>query len=223
MKKGKMLGNSLFLATLISPMVSFYLMCIIGEANIFGVAGIVRYSWIMWLFIPICVLSIFIGLVLKKSNQKYKKNFIIVFICLPLLIIFGSYRFIFNNVSYNVDQVSIVEEKINIKLPDEIKAATIKFDLYNISYVKITNDESKAKFEQELEASPLWQRELVYGVKGVLPIDIQCEVDSFDAFVFYNTENHEYNTAPSKRGCDCIFIAYDYEMQKLIVLDGRLA
>ena len=54
----RILGNILFWTTLISPIVSFSIASMIGEANIFGVAGIIRYSWVMLLFIPIGILSI---------------------------------------------------------------------------------------------------------------------------------------------------------------------
>lgn len=51
MKKIKQVGDLLFWMTLISPIFSFALSSIIGEAYIFGVAGIIRYSWIMLFFI----------------------------------------------------------------------------------------------------------------------------------------------------------------------------
>ena len=157
MNKKRILGNILFWTTLISPIVSFSLTSMIGEANVFGVAGIIRYSWVMLLFIPIGILSILIGFKLKNSTQKYKKNFVVSFICLPLLIIFGSYRFIFNSVvSYDVNEVSIIEEKINFEIPRDIKVATNKLDLYDISYLKILNSESKDMFEQEVENNQLW-------------------------------------------------------------------
>lgn len=147
MKKEKVLGNILFWMTLISPMISFSLASMIGEAEIFGVAGIIRYSWLMILFIPVGILSILIGLQLKKNKKKYKKNLIVAFISLPLLIIFGSYRFIDSNISYNTDNIITIENKMNIELPREIKIATSKRDSYDISYVKITDDKSKEKFE----------------------------------------------------------------------------
>ena len=157
MNKKRILGNILFWTTLISPIVSFSIASMIGEANIFGVAGIIRYSWVMLLFIPIGILSILIGFKLKNSTQKYKKNFVVSFICLPLLIIFGSYRFIFNSVvSYDVNEVSIIEEKINFEIPRDIKVATNKLDLYDIIYLKILNSESKDMFEQEVENNQLW-------------------------------------------------------------------
>ena len=223
MKKGKLFSKILFWITLFTPIISFYLVCMIGEANIFGVAGIVRYSWIMLLFIPICILSILIGLKLKNSKQKYKKNFIISFICLPLLIIFGSYRFIFNSVvSYDVDEVSIIEDKINFDIPDEIKVATNKLDLYNISYVKIVDNESKDVFEQEIRNNQIWQDKLNSDIKSLLPITIQYETEVFDCFLFYNMTTDEYNEYPLSEKCECVFIAYDCEGQRLIILDGYI-
>ena len=220
MKKEKTLGNILFWMTLISPMISFSLASMIGEAEIFGVAGIIRYSWLMILFIPVGILSILIGLQLKKNKQKYKKNLIVAFISLPLLIIFGSYRFIFNsNISYDINNVLTIEDKIDIELPDEIKVATNKLDLYNISYVKIIDNECKDAFEKEIESTSLWKNELNYGIKNLLPLDIQYESETFDYFVFYNITSSEYNMVPLSGQYECIFIAYDCDLQRLIILN----
>ena len=219
MGKKRLLGNILFWTTLISPIVSFSLASMIGEADIFGVAGIVRYSWVMLLFIPIGILSIFIGFKLKNSTQKYKKNFIVSFICLPLLIIFGSYRFVFNSaVSYDVNEVSIIEEKINFEIPDDIKVATNKLDLYNISYIKIISNESKDVFEQEIGNNQLWQKEIKPEIKSLLPLDIQYESEVFEYFLFFNITSNAYNISPLSGQYECIFIAYDCDLQRLIIL-----
>ena len=220
MNKKRILGNILFWTTLISPMVSFSMASMIGEANIFGVVGIIRYSWVMLLFIPIGILSILIGFKLKNSTQKYKKNFVVSFICLPLLIIFGSYRFIFNSVvSYDVNEVSIIEEKINFEIPRDIKVATNKLDLYDISYLKILNSESKDMFEQEVENNQLWQNELQPEIKSLLPLNIQYESEIFEYFVFFNITSNEYNIPPLRGQNECIFIAYDCDLQRLIILN----
>ena len=220
MNKKRILGNILFWTTLISPIVSFSIASMIGEANIFGVAGIIRYSWVMLLFIPIGILSILIGFKLKNSTQKYKKNFVVSFICLPLLIIFGSYRFIFNSVvSYDVNEVSIIEEKINFEIPRDIKVATNKLDLYDISYLKILNSESKDMFEQEVENNQLWQKELQPEIKSLLPLNIQYESEIFEYFVFFNITSNEYNIPPLSGENECIFIAYDCDLQRLIILN----
>ena len=220
MNKKRILGNILFWTTLISPIVSFSIASMIGEANIFGVAGIIRYSWVMLLFIPIGILSILIGFKLKNSTQKYKKNFVVSFICLPLLIIFGSYRFIFNSVvSYDVNEISIIEEKINFEIPRDIKVATNKLALYDISYLKILNSESKDMFEQEVENNQLWQKELQPEIKSLLPLNIQYESEIFEYFVFFNITSNEYNIPPLRGQNECIFIAYDCDLQRLIILN----
>ena len=96
--------------------------------------------------------------------------------CLPIIIIFGSYRFIFNNISYDVDKVMVVEDKSSLRLPEQVKIATNDFDSYNVSYIKIVNQESKVNFENELETNQLWQKELSPSIKGLLPIEIQYKM-----------------------------------------------
>ena len=220
MEKRKTLGDILFWSVLISPVISFALASMIGEAYIFGVAGIVRYSWIMLIFIPLGILSILVGIKLQQNKQSYKKNFIIAVICLPFLMIFGSYRFVFNSdISYDINKVLQIEEKINFEIPNEIKVATNKLDLYDISYVKFINNESKEAFEQEIRNNTIWQKELNSEIKSLLPLDIQYETEVFEYFLFYNITSDEYNVNLTKGNSEIIFIAYDCEMQRLIIID----
>ena len=220
MNKKNIIGNIIFWLTLISPIVAFSLMSIIGEADIFGVAGIVRYSWIMWCFIPIGVASIIIATKLKQSNLRYKKNYVIAFICLPIIMLFGSYRFIFINkvFTYDINNVSIVEQKSELELPHQVKIASYKFDTYNVSYLKITDREEKDRFEDKIKTNRLWTTHLGSQIEYLLPYDIQVELNQFDYFAFCNITTDEYNIYPSNGQYECIFIAYDCEWQRLIVL-----
>ena len=220
MKKVNVFGNILFWLTLISPVVSFSLASVIGEADLFGVAGIIRYSWIMLLFVPFGVLSLLIGKKLKEENQSYKKNFIIAFICLPLLLIFGSYRFIFNSVTYDIEQVEAVEQNTDLELPRQVKIATNDLDTYKISYLKIVSEEETSKFESELESNSLWKKEIATNIKGLLPYDIQYQLAGFDYFSFYNMTSSQYNEYPKSGEYECIFVAYDLENQRMIILCG---
>ncbi len=163
---------------------------------------------------------VIISIILKNSKQNFKKNLIIVFICLPLLLIFGSFRFIFNNVSYDVSKIAAIEDKINIEIPHEIKVATNKFDLYDVTYTKITNIDSEKFFEQEIRNSRVWQSELNSKIKSLLPLDIQYETEAFDYFVFYNVTDDKYNQDSTNGECEIIFVAYDCDLQRLIILDG---
>ena len=221
MKNIKILSNILFWITLISPMAAFALASVVGEVNIFGIVGVVRYSWVMLFFIPLGVLSILIGNKLKENNLSYKKNYIIAFICVPLLIIFGSYRFIFSSsISYDVERITAIEKETNLELPNQIKIATNLFDSYNLSYAKIIDTESKVIFENELETNLLWKRELSPDIKALLPLNIQYESVNFDYFVFYDLTNDTYNTYATDGEYKYIFIAYDYELKRFVILDN---
>ena len=44
----------------------------------------------------------------------------------------------------------------------------------------------------------------------------------FDYFVFYNVTLDEYNSYPNDGEYKIIFIAYDNEMQKLLILDDLI-
>lgn len=75
MKKdsNSILGDIVFALTLASLWISFYLATVVGESSIFGIAGVVRYSWIMLLLIIVPVLSILIGIRLKKWAKIIKR------------------------------------------------------------------------------------------------------------------------------------------------------
>ena len=223
MKKLNVLGNILFCLTLISPCVAFSWAAIIGEAEIFGIGGILRYIWLMLLFIPIGMLSILIGLKLKKENLSYKKNLIIAFICLPLLVIFGSYRFIFQDmfVYDNYDKLLAVEDITGLDLPDQIDAITEKSELYETTCAKIIDEESIEAFEEEIKNNHLWQSSLHHEIKSLLPMSVQYECVLYDCFVFYNVTTGEYNTGLKKRGeYEPIYIAYDRDLHRLLILDS---
>ncbi len=220
MKKdsNSILGDIVFALTLASPWISFYLATVVGEFNIFGIAGVVRYSWIMLLFIIVPVLSILIGIRFKKMGKNCKKNFVIAYICIPILIIFGSYRFIFREVtSYDTSIVAVVENKTRLKMPDQVKVATLK-DTYNTSYVKITSDECKKTFENEIKKDSRWTKELSIEIKSRLPFDMSYETSLFDYYAFYNVTRNEYNRITIGDDDDCIFIEYNCNLRKLVIL-----
>ena len=219
----KVIGNILFWATSVSPLLAFALVCSVGEVEIFGTAGMLRYSWLMWLFIPIGVLSLVFGKRLKKRGERYKKNCIIALICLPLLIIFGSYRFIFNNFSYEAINFEYIEKIVNIEIPNNIKIATEKTDTYSVTYVKIIDKSSNDEFKKLVTENNLWQDKLSTNIKGIVPIYFQNELSNFDCFVFYNLTSKEYNTYPLEGQYKCMFVAYDYTLQRLIILDDYTA
>ena len=216
MKCSKIIINILVILTIVSLPLSFSICAIVGEAEIFGVAGIIRYSWIMLLFSPIGFLTLLMGKWLKNTGKTHK---IVAWICIPILLIFGSYKFIFNDISYDVHNVHIAAEKIDPELPNSIKVASHNHGGYSVSYVKITDDGEAISFAEDIRTNPHWMSELSVVVKSLLPDDIQLEMNNFDYFVLYDPSSGKYNVCPTTDESDCIFIAFDCELQRIIILD----
>ena len=218
--KNRTISNIIFGLTLISLPLSFSLCATLGEANIFGVAGLVRYSWIMWLFIPVGGISLFVGKVLKDKNEKYAKNYICAFLCVPVLFLFGSFRFVFtDSISYDNREIFALAEKTDTIFPNTIKTATNKLERYKVSYVKITDAEEKIKFENALKNNGLWKNKLDTRIKEVLPLDIQMQTMNSDYYLFYNLSDGRDVPYPSSGKDTYVFIAYDCEWQRFIILN----
>ena len=56
-------------------------------------------------------------------------------------------------------------------------------------------------------------------IKVLLPLEILYESETFEYFVFFNITSNEYNISPLSGENECIFIAYDCDLQRLIILN----
>lgn len=221
----KFLANVLFVATILSVPISFYIAGTIGEHEIFGLEGIIRYIWISWLFIPIGIISIFVGRMLKQRNEKYMKNYVAAFVCIPLLLLLGLYRFIPNTSNYDISYVEPIEQKIKFELPEDIKIATTYNAYeqdYNVSYVKIIDDTAKKSFDEKVNLDSKWTKDLNPNIKNEQkswPATLQAEFNNFDYFMFYNESSGTYNSYPEIDGeYKCIFLAYDKDIGRIMII-----
>lgn len=221
-KKLLIIGNIAFIMSLISPMLSFALATTVGEVEIFGVAGIVRYSWIMLLFIPFGIISFIMGGLLKKSNKKYLKNQIVAYVTIPFLLVMGSYRFIYASINdYSPSLLSQIEQDVNINLPDNVKiATTLREEEQAESYVKIIDSQEKLDFEVYIDTNPEWVRKMPSTLQNALPYEIEVQLINFEYFMFFNYTTEEFNLYPQCSGDhDYLFIAYDIDLGRLIILN----
>lgn len=223
MKLMKMLGWVIFWGCFLSIPLSFSMVCKVGEVEIFSAPGLVRYSWVMWLFIPIGVCSILIAVVLKSKNLGYKKNIISGCISIALLFLFGSYFLLFAHVvTYDEKPIIAAEEKAQVSLPDNIKIASHANDdgKFLITYAKLLDESEKASFEAEISVNSKWSDTLDNRFRGEAPGIISYEAYTFDYFVFYNATLGEYNTFPKAAGSyECVLIAYDKEVGRILIID----
>lgn len=221
MKKLKIAGIVFFWLTLLSPMVAFMVACPIGEVDIFEIAGMIRYAWVMWFFALIGIVSIIIGVKLKQGGQRYKKNFIASFICVPLILIFGSYGFIFGGmVSFDTEKINSIEQTTKLELPNDIKMSTEISDGYTVSYVKILDRNEKEDFEREIASSKVWTNKMSTKIAGLLPFSYNVKMRVYDYFMFYNVTKNEYNVYPPDGEYKCVLIAYNCSLNKMIILDN---
>ena len=218
-----MLGWVIFWGCFLSIPLSFSMVCKVGEVEIFSAPGLVRYSWIMWLFIPIGVCSILIAVILKSQNQGYRKNIVSGCISIALLFLFGSYFLLFARVvTYDEKPIIAAEEKAQVSLPDNIKIASHANDdgKFLITYAKLLDESEKASFEVEISNNEKWSDTLDNRFRGEAPGIISYEAYTFDYFVFYNATLGEYNTFPKAAGSyECVLIAYDKEVGRILIID----
>ncbi len=220
MKPLKVWGNILFVVSIITPLLSFMVLCSVGDVNTFGTAGMLHYTWIMWLFIPISVASLIIGICLKKRNEKYKKNVIVACIVIPILLLFGSYKFIFSSaVSYDADVIKEIEQQTEWTFPSNVETATTIGKNYRLSYIKITDKDDNIHFEENVISSDKWKYNVPNTLVGMIPVEVMTETQDCRYFMFYNKTLNQYNVAPTNSGVyDCVYMAYDETIGRIIVL-----
>jgi hypothetical protein len=225
MKKNALLNGLVCAVPLIVLPVSFSVMAGLGRPDIFGVGGLVRYSWVMWFFLPVLFFPIFWGVRCKKHFTPYKRYFVVSIISILLVLVFGSFRFAFSDmIDYSTDSISYIEGFADVYIPDDVKMVTEHmenvqgFDPYYISYILLTDPAQVSTFEREVQRDTRWVEQLPTSVKGLLPSFHQMEIEPFDYFLFYNLTTDTYNTFPTSDYNNCIFIAYDSQRQCLYVI-----
>lgn len=126
----------------------------------------VQNMWVFYLFIPIPIASIVFGFRLKKRGYRYKKNVIIGFIMAILLLIYGSFSFIFaNEYSHDEALAKETEELLSIDLPEYYRIDTKDFSgytqsssyghIYTVSNIYF-DEAAVREFEESLEDDAKW-------------------------------------------------------------------
>ncbi len=219
-KNYKTIGEIFFFLSSISLIIGIAIACKVGDINFFGRGAIFRYSWIILLFIPIPTILFIIGMKQKKTKEKhYKLNCVFGIIFIIFHVVYGISGFIDHN-NFNPQKLQTIENKINIELPNSIEIYTQKAINYDVSYVKITDKSEKKEFEKSIKTNQLWQPKLDGVIKLLFPDDIQSNLSTCDAFVFYNLSKSEYNKCPTEGNNDCVVLAYDYDISRLIAIDN---
>ena len=219
----KKLSNILLVLSFSSIHLSLLLIASLGEIDIFGISGALKYMWIMWLFLPIPVLTYLSSLVLHKNNEKYRLKLVVSIIVVILLLAFGSSGF-FSQASYDPNLVNEIEAITGIELPNNIKVGAFN-DVYSIDIrAKITDDEERINFENELLIGELWQTEFSNGIGYLLSPELQISLkaDTYEYMLFYNVTEDLFNQYPTNETCEYIFILYDMDESVITILHQKV-
>lgn len=210
---------TLSLFSLAFVVIAFAIMCICGDVEVFGVSNALRYSWIMYLFIPvsICILVWSIRL-LSLKNKIGLLGVVTTTLVLPTLLTFGSFRLIFQ-VNTSVDFVQDLEEVIQYDLPNNLSAITVDHSTYEEHRLKIENSEEKLIFEQEIRLHENWTDTLLNEIRYTMPALPEAETRDFDYFLVYNETMQTYNQPPANGITQsCYILAYNIDLGSFYVI-----
>jgi hypothetical protein len=140
----------------------------------------VKNSWIMWLFLPLSVTSIMLGIKYKNKGIACKKNIIGGYIVSVLLLAFGSF-FIFLNPKIEFDVLEEYQEIIGVPLPTE---GVFFRNEWGSSYllehitnsIMFTDKTEIIKFNENVRISPYWflEEDNDYLLSNMIPVSLVC-------------------------------------------------
>lgn len=220
----KTLSDILFVASLLSILGALALVGAVSERNNLFVENM----WLFFLFIPIPVASVILGLILKKKNYKYKKNVIAGIIMAILLGVYGSFSFIFTDVYEHDDEPIIrIEQTIGIDIPmhKQINTQDWTKGTQSVSrgYIHSTSDiyfEKRAveEFEKQISTDDRWLSTLPNDLIGISSPFADSGI--YDYYLIYNMDTSEYNTLPQNSGTfHFINILYNAETKQMRIIE----
>lgn len=218
----KKLSFMLVLASIVALPGTFSIAALIGQPEIYGLGGLLRYVWIMWLAIPIGAATVLVGLKLKANGTSYKGVIGVGIASIAFLLLFGSYG-IFPDSAYDSEALQPVADVTGVAFPKNTKAALSVYGDYTLCKGMISVPE-RADFVQQVRGSENWTTKLDPVIKRLMPTMVIPELESslqasYDVFLFRNLESGDYNTLPEKyKETPCVLIAYDYESGRFMIV-----
>lgn len=219
----KILISVLCVLSIIAVPVSFITMSELGDPDSLGLAGMLKYTWVMWLFIPIPVALLVISIITRNDNKYFSLCLVIAIASIFLLMIFGSFKFLFSDsISYDTDIVIAVEKSTGVDFPDNVQVSNLYRDNCTETNIKITDAEEMRTFERMMENSHLFIKSSTEDFFDLLPPDFQMLAHGgvYDYILFYNVTEQKYNMYPNDKNCEYIFILYDSYVPQMVIISN---
>ena len=218
----------LFFLSIASIFGSLIAMAILTEINHFFIGN----TWVLFLFTPISIASIVVGIILKKKGKKYKKNIVVGIIITVILCIYGSFTFIFAGL-YTHDDAPVlrVERLLHIDIPEYEQINTMDWTKGTQStsrgYIYWTSDvyfkeEAVEEFEQRLSYDYKWIDVIPNELVGIT--SAFCDNRNYDYFLIYNVDTGEFNSLPSSSGkFRFINVMYNCKSNAMMIVEYEIA
>ena len=222
-KKWETVSRFLLLISLIS---FFALSALIYNLTDFSIEDF----WIYFLILPIAFASIVFGVLMKKKGYNYNKNIISGVIISILVIIFGSFSFVFEASSAPTETFRLIT---GTDLPAVSSSKTInRTDEKDIlrgcvtyEYI-ITFDEDEAnEFESYLATDSRWLASLPDEILGITAglTEIYMQDIDFDYVLVFNSTEASFNKLPDESGIySCFNALYNLESNTLRILEYHM-
>ena len=221
LSKLKILSIVLFILSIIIPIIAFYIVCLVGNVWVFGIAGM-SYSWIFLFFLPIPLASIALGIYSKKKHTKYLKNIVTGSISFSLMFIIGltSFRF---KVDKTGSFLKDVETVTGIAMPTNVRAMSMIEYGGRLGNAEIKDKAEETTFLEEIKTNR-WTNELTVVCKGMLPLAISSTLSGYSRLSIYVPVVNEFNPKTLNVGeYEIVLLAYEKARSHIMVFDSYVA
>lgn len=187
-----------------------------------------QYMYLMWQGLPIPIACIVLGFVLKKRGFAWKKNVICGVVIAALLLLFGSFTFIFQPEIGNGEAfLTKVEQETCLDFPDTefsnvtnyVTSAPGNDHIFILSdyYGSLSSYGQKA-MNQQLPGDVRWLQSVPYHLLPCIPLnDIRADADFF---LLYDATTGFFNTIPTSPGVHTLFyITYSAKYGSLEIVE----
>ena len=206
----------LFILSIMSLWLSMFTWMIVNDVINIPTMRFIKTAWVIWLWLPIPIISIILGFKYKKAGFKCTKNIVAGFIISYLLLMFGSFCF-FPTLEEDYSKIYDYQDIIDLELPSKGLLEVQDMPTYsdaNITDYTIINtyyDEKDVNnLEEELKGNNNWI--LSTQIKSNLTIFIPTSFVLNDNIYYsiYNKTLDEYNSIPEEiREYEIYMMRYD--------------
>lgn len=212
---------ALFIFTLLFSYFSFVFMAAIP--NVMGIPFFMapEYYWCFYLFLPIPLFSLILGIKYKKQGIKCQKNIVVGCIFIILFLLFGRLSLDFHlNCKATYQDLVRFQDIVEIEIPSSGKYRQLSFDTTDttgtvetietmnsndkIYIAKFKNDAETKEFEHQLIQNKNWvlSKDYSFSMRDSLPIFLASELSlSEDTYCLtYVEKENLYNILPTGPG-----------------------